>query len=167
MTRKSLILLHSPHLTYRLGSYFYSAALRSSATTTTTVAITYIVYYCHVTPRGISNYEIHLAIASCTHCHDQPTACTAVPSWRCSITSARLAVRDIEVRRNSGLSGKARSTLHALHAPLVRCACPFIEVTHIEHYRNRWILMSPLSLLSIWILRNKLASLRSVISYFC
>jgi len=45
-------------------------------------------------------------------------------------------VRDIEVRRNSGLSGKARFTLHALHAPLVRCACPFIEATHIEHYRN-------------------------------
>src|SRR5947209_13440123 len=95
-----------------------------------------IAYHCHVTPRGISNYEIHLAIASCTHCHDQPSACTALPSWRCSITSARLAVRDIEVRRNSGLSGKARSTLHALHAPLVRCACPFIEATHIEHYRN-------------------------------
>ena len=78
------------------------------------------------------------AIASCTHYHDQPSACTALPSWRCSITSARLAVRDIEVRRNSGLSGKARFTLHALHAPLVRCACSFIEATHIEHYRNTY-----------------------------
>ena len=50
-------------------------------------------------------------------------------------------MRDIEVRRNSGLSGKARSTLHALHAPLVRCACPFIEATHIEHYRNTYSLV--------------------------
>ena len=45
-------------------------------------------------------------------------------------------MRDIEVRRNSGLSGKVRFTMHALHTPLVRCACPFIEATHIEHYRN-------------------------------
>src|SRR5947207_13397238 len=76
LTRKLLILLHSqaPHLTYKLGSYFYSITLQSF-TTTTTVAITYIAYYYHVTPQGISNYEIYLAIASCMHCHDQLFAC--------------------------------------------------------------------------------------------
>src|SRR5438045_2500166 len=37
-------------------------------------------------------------------------------------TSARSAVRIVEVRHNLGLSSKARSILHAL---LVICACPF------------------------------------------
>src|SRR5947199_2740229 len=53
--------------------------------------------------------------------------------------SARLTVHDIKVRWNSGLSGKACFTLHTLHAPLVRYVCPFIEATHIEHYRNIYL----------------------------
>src|SRR5213078_2765037 len=50
----------------------------------------------------------------------------------------RLAVHDIKVKWNSGLSSKARFTLHALHILLVRCVCPFIEATHIKHYHNSW-----------------------------
>ena len=127
----------APHLTYRLSSYFYSTALWFS-TITTTVAITYIAYYCYVTLQGIFNYEIHLAIASCMHCYDQPFAYTALLSWHCSIMSTRLVVHDIKVRQNSELSGKVHFTLHILHTLLVRCVCLFIEVIHIEHYCNKW-----------------------------
>ena len=92
----------APHLTYRLGIYFYSIALQSS-TTTTTSATTYIVSRqsaCYVTLCSTSNYRIQLAKTS-------RTRSTASPDLAKNISSRSAAcVAEVRTNSNSGLPAR-------------------------------------------------------------
>ena len=109
-----LTTLRGPRLTYRLGGYFYSAALRSSSTTTTS-AITYIASRPRLQAVSLPRHttqtmEFSLPKPPVHTAHLQPTSLRTYQRGRLFV----LLRWELILIRGS-----------ALHAPLLRCACPF------------------------------------------